>query len=86
MNHRASRRCWTAFYSLPAAVQRQAQKNYRLLRSAPSHPSLHFKEIHPRLWSARVSEGHRASAAFDGTTWVWFWIGRHDEYGQLLRS
>ena len=31
-------------------------------------------------------EDFAALAAFDGTTFVWFWIGRHDEYERLLRS
>ena len=86
MNHRANRRFWEAFEDLPEAIQRLARKNYRLLRQNPRHPSLHFKEVKARLWSVRVGEAHRALAAFDGTTYVWFWIGGHDEYERLLRS
>ena len=86
MNHRANRRFWAAFDRLPEAEQRLARKNYALLRRNPRHPSLHFKEVKPRLWSARVGENHRALAAFDGTTFVWFWIGPHDEYERMLRS
>ncbi|MBI4325891.1 MAG: hypothetical protein HY674_11580 [Chloroflexi bacterium] len=51
MNHRANRRFWAALACLPEASQRLARKNYRLLRQNPRHPSLHFKEVKPRLWS-----------------------------------
>ena len=86
MNHRANRRFWEAFQGLSEAIQRLARKNYRLLRQNSRHPSLHFKEVKARLWSARVGEGYRALAAFDGTTFVWFSIGGHDEYERLLRA
>jgi hypothetical protein len=86
MNHRASRRFWEAFRRLPKPVQRLARKNYVLRRRNPRHPSLHFKEVKPRLWSGRVGENYRALAAFDGKTFVWFWIGSHDQYTRLLRS
>ena len=86
MNHRANRRFWAAFDRLPDREQQLARKNYALLRRNPRHPSLHFKEVKARLWSVRVGENHRALAAFDGTTFVWFWIGTHDEYERLLRA
>jgi hypothetical protein len=36
-----------------------ADKNYRLLRADPRHPSLHFKRI-GQLWAVRVGEHCRA--------------------------
>lgn len=84
MNHRTNARFWQAFDGLPEPVQRLARKNHELLRRNPRHPSLHFKEVRSRLWSARVGEHYRALAGFDGTTFVWFWIGSHQDYDKLV--
>ncbi len=43
--HVASPRFWSLFNNLPEGVQRTARKNFKLLKEAPSHPSLHFKKI-----------------------------------------
>jgi len=86
MNSRASARFWERFDRLPPTIQQLARKNFELWRHDSRHPSLRFKEVKARLWSARIGGGYRALAAFDGTTYVWFWIGKHDEYEVLLRS
>ena len=31
-------------------------------------------------WSARISQQYRALAREEGRAFVWFWIGKHDEY------
>ena len=77
------------FDRLPAEARDQAHDAYRLFRSNPRHPGLHFKRIHGsgRLVSARVGRSYRAVgilAASDEV--VWFWIGPHDEYEKLLKS
>lgn len=85
MNHRATRDFWDHYRRLPEAVQRVADKNFRLLKNDPYHPSLHFKKLHADLWSARVGLDHRALATpVDAGTFVWFWIGRHDAYERLI--
>jgi hypothetical protein len=71
---------------LPKRIQDLTQKNFSLWSLNPGHPSLHFKEVKPRLWSARVGLDYRALAAFDGTTYIWFWIGSHDDYLRLIAS
>lgn len=86
MNSRTSTRFWKCYERLPERLQRLARKNFALWKLNPFHPSLQFKEVKPRLWSARVGLDHRALAAFDGTTYVWFWIGTHDEYSHLITS
>jgi len=52
----------------------------------PSHPGLNFKQVHSSrpIFSARVSLGYRALAIRDDDTWIWFWIGSHSDYDQLL--
>ena len=56
------------------------------LLTIPSHPGLHLKQVHPSrpIYSARVSLGYRALAIRDEETWIWFWIGSHSDYDQLL--
>jgi hypothetical protein len=41
-------------------VRDLADKNFRLLKTDPSHPSLHFKKL-GKVWSARVGLHYRAS-------------------------
>jgi hypothetical protein len=86
MNSRTTRRFRQLFAALPAHVQRQARDAYRLFRQNPSHPGLHFKQVHPDppMYSARVGISYRAVGARVGDTMVWFWIGSHAEYDLLL--
>jgi len=72
------------YRELPAEVRKVADKNFRLLKRDPRHPSLRFKRIE-KLWSARVGENHRA-LGFDVDDGIcWFWIGTHAEYDRLIR-
>jgi hypothetical protein len=83
MNHRANPHFWRCYHALPAEVKRTADRGYDLLRAEPHHPSLHFKKI-GRLRSVRVGLHYRALAVEDQADLVWFWIGSHAEYDQLL--
>jgi hypothetical protein len=53
----------------------------------PDHPSLRFKKVHVKLpiYSVRIDIDWRAVGVLEGDTVVWFWIGPHAEYEQLLR-
>jgi hypothetical protein len=77
-----------AFAALPEHVQQRARQAYRLFRDDPTHPSLRFKQVHPtrQIHSVRVGLGYRALAVRDGDVLLWFWIGTHAEYDQLLQS
>lgn len=85
MIHRASARFWAAYYNLPAETRAVADKQFKLLKSDPRHPSLHFKKT-GRVWSVRVNRSIRALAVPDGEGYVWFWIGDHREYERLIRN
>ena len=71
---------------LPADIKEQAQKSYRLWKENPSHPSLHFKRVHPTepIYSVRVGLGWRALGLWEGDAIYWFWIGSHASYNKLL--
>lgn len=82
----ATSRFWLLYAQLPEAVRRLADRNYRLWRSNPRHPSLHFKRLKgtDELYSIRIGAHHRALARVKGDTAQWVWIGTHEEYSALL--
>ncbi|WP_328984705.1 ParE family toxin-like protein [Thiorhodovibrio winogradskyi] len=83
MKHFATSDFWARYHQLPAAVRKVADKQFALLREDPTHPSLRLKRVGP-FWSARVSRGYRALAKERAEGLVWFWIGPHRRYDQIL--
>lgn len=87
MKHFTLPRFWNCYNDLPKNVQLVADKNYRLLKSDPAHPSLHFKKIgghDKQLWSVRIGLGYRALALEKSAGLYWFWIGSHSDYDRLI--
>lgn len=85
MKHRTTERFWRCYHGLPGEIRKLADKNFKLLKENPSHPSLQFKKI-GELWSARVDQAHRALAVEDGEDFIWIWVGTHDEYERILKG
>ena len=85
MKHFASPSFWSAYEALPDHVKRLADRNYRLLKSNPRHPSLHFKKV-GRYRSVRIGAHYRALAVEVGDDLLWFWVGSHSEYDHLVKS
>ena len=83
MRHYASSRFWQCYNSLPESVRELADKNFRLLREDPTHPSLEFKKV-GRIRSVRVGLHYRALAVEVDDGFVWFWIGTHADYDRLI--
>ena len=67
-------------------MQAQARLAYQLFRQDPFHPSLRFKQVHASrpIFSARVGLAYRALAVREGDEVIWFWIGSHADYDDLL--
>jgi hypothetical protein len=84
MRHFASRKFWDAYQALPESVRTLADKNYALLKADPKHPSLHLKRVGD-YWSVRVGLGYRALAVEVDDGLLWFWIGSHARYDELIR-
>jgi hypothetical protein len=84
VKHRASSKFWHFRGNLPEAIRRLADENFELLKSNPRHPSLHFKKV-GRYRSVRVGIHYRAVAVESGDDIVWFWIGHHSEYDQIIK-
>lgn len=87
MKHGAHNRFWQAYRALPKDIRSKANKQYRLLRSDPFHPSLHFKLVNLKkgLWSARVDLSYRAIAIRKEECFIWIWIGKHSVYDRLIK-
>jgi hypothetical protein len=87
MKSRTTRGFRELLSALPARVQQQAYEAYRLFAQDPHYPGLHFKLVHdkPPIYSARVGIGYRAVGVLDGDTVIWYWIGSHAEYDELLK-
>lgn len=77
---------WKLHDALPEQVRRQAQAAYRRFQQDPSHPGLQFKSVHDTkpIYSARISRDYRAVGIKSGEEIIWFWIGSHSDYDNLL--
>lgn len=83
MTHFATPSFWVSYRALPAGVRGLAGKNFSLLNENPRHPSLRLKKV-GAFWSVRVGRGYRALARDRAEGLVWFWIGPHGTYDQLV--
>jgi hypothetical protein len=83
LNHFATPEFWFHYRRLPEDVRALADKCFALVRDDPRHPSIRLKKI-GAIWSARVGLHYRAMAKERAEGLVWFWIGSHARYDQLL--
>ena len=83
MKHFATPDFWFHYRLLPQTIQDLADKNFCFLKENPRHPSLRLKKA-GEFWSVRVGLGHRALGKDREEGIVWFWIGTHAEYDQLI--
>lgn len=83
MKHRASAKFWQFRAQLPENIRQLAGESFEKLKRDPRHPSLHFKKV-GRYWSARVGIHYRAVAVEEASDVVWFWIGHHSKYDQII--
>lgn len=84
MNHFTTPGFWYEYRRLPKEARDLADKNFALLQNDPHHPSLRLKKINS-IWSARVGLRYRVLARERTEGLVWFWIGPHDQYEQMLK-
>jgi hypothetical protein len=74
--------------ALPEGIQAKATSAYQLWSANPDHPSLRFKKVHAKLpiYSVRIDIDWRALGLLEGDIVVWFWVGSHADYDQMLRQ
>ena len=86
--HETSAAFWRSYNALPRNIREQADRQFALLKDNPRHPSLQFKKLTVKggkeFHSARVTLDYRAVAVRQGETFVWFWIGDHKTYDNLI--
>jgi hypothetical protein len=70
MIHFASSSFWSAYNHLPNFTQKLADKNFKIIKTNPKHPSLHFKKV-KKCWSVCVGIHCQALAVgvSDGVLW-----------------
>jgi len=87
MKSRTTRRFRKAFEKLPPHVQQEAREAYELFLLDAHHPGLRFKQVHATrpIYSVRISRTHRALGVRDRDVMIWFWIGSHDDYDDLIK-
>lgn len=84
MKHFTSPSFWELYERLPENIKELADKNYKLLKENPHHPSLHLKKVE-NYWSVRIGKRYRAIAVEVEMGLLWFWIGTHAEYDRFLK-
>lgn len=86
MRSKTTRRFRKSFSQLPEPIKDRAREAYRRFVENPDHPGLRFKRVHTteQIYSVRVTRDYRALGVRDDGTIVWFWIGSHADYDELL--
>jgi hypothetical protein len=86
VNSRTTERFRRSFDQLPEHIQHRARLAYDVFRDDPYHPSLQFKKVHATrpIFSVRVGLAYRALGIREGDAMIWFWIGSHADYDQLV--
>ncbi|HEB76743.1 MAG TPA: hypothetical protein ENJ04_10350 [Nitrospirae bacterium] len=83
MRHFASPSYWECYERLPENIRNIANKNFKLLKTNPSLPSLHLKKV-KRYYSVRIGMKYRALGIGIKEGILWFWIGTHSEYDKII--
>jgi hypothetical protein len=84
LKHFTTPKFWRCYHLLSAPIQELADKNFKLIKTNPTHPSLQFKKIGDYR-SVRVGLSHRALAIEVPDGLLWFWIGNHSEYDKMIK-
>lgn len=72
---------------LPKHIQRLSRETYKQFKLDPYHPSLRFKRVHSTrpIFAVRINIDYRAVAIQKEDIMLWFWIGSHADYDNLLK-
>ncbi|MHB1377219.1 MAG: ParE family toxin-like protein [Candidatus Humimicrobiaceae bacterium] len=83
-----SDRFWKCYRELPEQIKKEAKKAYGEFKKNPYHPGLHFKRIHSTrpIFSLRITKDYRVVGIQQNNQVIWFWIGSHGDYDNLLRQ
>lgn len=69
------------FETLPLVIRKKAEKQERLFRKNPFHPSLHTEKLEPKnraVWSFRIDKSYRILFRFlNGNKALFLTVGPH---------
>lgn len=87
MKSSATSQFWKLYEALPKEVQHRADRAYLLWQINPHAHGLYFKRVGKSqpIYSVRIGRDYRALGLLEGDAVLWFWIGSHDEYENLLK-
>jgi hypothetical protein len=77
---------WRHYDLLPAHAQKLADRTFEFFKRDPLYPVLHLQRIRGDVCSVRVGDHYRAMAKRIPGGWMWFWIGTHEQYNNLLKQ
>jgi len=83
LKHFTTSEFWDCYHQLPDAARELADKNFKLLKTDPRHPSVQLKKV-GEFWSARVGLRYRALAKDHPEGLLWWWIGSHGSYDRIV--
>ena len=83
MNHLASPEFWFHYRQQPEKIRELSDKNFQLLKANPRHPSIRLNKV-GSVWSARVGLHYRALGEDHPDGILWYWIGPHGTYDQII--
>ena len=83
MRHFASPEFWSHHDRLPEPIRELADKNFQLLKANPRHSAIRLKKV-GSVWSARVGLHYRALGEDHPDSILWYWIGPHGTYDQIV--
>ncbi len=88
MKSKATEKFWKCYETLPNNIRKKAKEAYQLFKQDPWYPSLRFKRIHSTqpIYSVRVTLNYRAIGLLTEESIIWFWIGSHATYDQMLKQ
>ena len=88
MNSKTTDRFWKCYNKLPEYIKKEARKCYKLFINDPFYPSLHYKKIHSTrpIYSLRITKDYRAIGIQQNDEMIWFWIGSHSDYDNLIKQ
>ena len=86
MKNKREKRFKKLFAKLPSHIQKQARDDFKIFKTNPYYKSFEFKVVDEQdaIYSVRIGLHYRALGQKSGDTMLWFWIGSHEDYNNLV--
>ena len=84
-----TRRFRRLFDNLPSQIQETARRKFEMFKENPFHSSFRRKVIQSTVhypnphYEFRITRDYRATCFVDSDTYVWLFIGTHEEFDRM---